>query len=211
MSSNLPKREHYQKGYDTLERFISYYYQIAEVAETGAKRVLEVGCGNKTFYTLMKNKDVDIISIDVNKSLEPDIVGDVRKMPFKNEEFDVVTAFQVLEHLPFREFEKALKELKRVSKNKVIISLPYSSMNIDIVKSISLPFIKKRLRLKISMPYFFVKIKIDQKNKEHYWEMGRKGYPKRNIKNLLKKHFNIEKEFSPALNSYHYFFVLSKK
>jgi len=47
-------------------------------------------------------------------------------------------------------------------------------------------------------------------NGEHYWEIGRKNYPKSKIREIIKKHFKIKTEFSPMLNAYHYFFVLEK-
>jgi len=38
------------------------------------------------------------------------------KLPFKKESFDVVTCFDVIEYLSRKEIEKALDELKRVTK-----------------------------------------------------------------------------------------------
>lgn len=40
--------------------------------------------------------------------------------------------------------------------------------------------------------------------------MGRRGYSKNKIRKILKKYFKIKDEFQPILNSYHYFFVLTK-
>ncbi len=45
-------------------------------------------------------------------------------MPFENASFDLVTCLEVLEHLPFDVYSKALFELERVSKKYIIISVP---------------------------------------------------------------------------------------
>jgi len=41
--------------------------------------------------------------------------------------------------------------------------------------------------------------------------MGMKGYPRKKIRKEFKKYFRIKKETRPALDHYHYFFVLEKK
>ena len=64
-------------------------------------------------------------------------------------------------------------------------------------------------KISIRVPNLFIPSK-DEKSKEHYWEMGRRGYPKRKIKKILKKYFKIHKSFHPELNSYHYLFYMEK-
>lgn len=39
------KKEHYFDQYDTLPRFISYYYQIQSAIKSQAKNILEIGPG----------------------------------------------------------------------------------------------------------------------------------------------------------------------
>lgn len=43
-------KEHYSKEYDSVERFISYYYQSKLVLELNPKTALEIGVGNKVTY-----------------------------------------------------------------------------------------------------------------------------------------------------------------
>lgn len=203
-------RKHYKEGYDNLRRWISYHYQIKTILETKSKKVLEIGVGNGVVSDYLKKQKISVKTCDFDKSLKPDFVADIRKLPFKNKDFDLVYACQVLEHLPWNESLKALKELKRVSKKHVLISLPHHSLRFDWIISfqkIKQIFGREFLDLSIKIPRT-TKIKF---NGEHYWEIGSKGYPLGKIRKELNKEFDVEKEFSPILNKYHHFFLLEIK
>ncbi|XOB41355.1 MAG: class I SAM-dependent methyltransferase [Candidatus Nealsonbacteria bacterium] len=189
--------------YDHKTRWISYWHQINEVLSLAPKKVLEVGIGNKTVLNYLKNQGVEVITLDIDEKLKPDIVGNVLKMPFQDNSFDVILCAEVLEHLPFKEFDKALEELERVSKQYVVLSLPHFGHTIKL--GFKVPLIKeKRLVMKFS---FFPK---HQFNGEHYWEIGKKGYPLSKIKKIIEQYFVVKKEFIPFDNQYHHFFVLKK-
>lgn len=51
--------------------------------------------------------------------------ADVRSLPYRDDEFEIVTCMEVLEHLPVCDFPRALAELRRVCGDRLIISLPY--------------------------------------------------------------------------------------
>lgn len=202
--------DYYFKNYDSVERFVSYFYQVDSAIKACPKNVLEIGVGNKTVSNYLKGRGIEVVTCDFDAELDPDEVADIRKMPFADNSFDVVLACEILEHIPFEDFQIALSELKRVSAGTVIVSVPFSCAYNEIVLNISIPFIKKTFSFALRMPYFFLGIKLDENNREHYWEMGRKGYSKAKIRNIIKKYFKIQKEFHPILNSYHYFFILKK-
>lgn len=74
---------------------------------------------------------------DNHKVLETDITGNadiilnldkVERLPFDNNSFDAVCAFDVLEHL--ENFHLMNEEIYRVAKNEVLISLPNSTAEI---------------------------------------------------------------------------------
>ena len=203
-------RDHYFNQYDSLQRFISYFYQIDEVKRNNPKSVLEIGVGNKTVSDYLKRTGVEVTTCDFDHSLEPDVVADARKLPFESDRFDLILACEILEHIPFSDFENALSELKRVSSETVILSVPYSCAFFEYIFSISVPFFSKIFNYKIKVPYFISRVEFGKTNNEHYWEMGTNGYSKIKIRRILKKHFKIDKEFSPVLNSHHYFFILKK-
>ena len=57
-----------------------------------------MGCGRRDLPEL---KEHEIIRLDINKDVKPDIVHDLNKhpLPFKDKEFDQIHAYDVLEHL----------------------------------------------------------------------------------------------------------------
>lgn len=203
-------KSHYFRKYDNVYRFISYFQQIESIIRTEPETILEIGVGNKTVSNYLKQFGYSVTTCDFDKDLEPDKVGDVRKLPFEDNSFDTVAACEILEHLPFSDFEIALKELKRVSKKHVLLSFPYSCAYLQGTIKVSIPFFQKQLHFSLRFPYFFLKVEINEKNHEHYWEMGTKGFSKKTMRRIIGKYFTISDEFHPMLNSYHYFFVLKK-
>lgn len=63
--------------------------------------------------------------MDLEAELCPNVVGSITNLPFVDSAFDVAVAFEVLEHLPFEELGRCLSELRRVSKRRVIVSVPH--------------------------------------------------------------------------------------
>jgi SAM-dependent methyltransferase len=190
--------------YVSPDRWASYYYQLYEIFATRPSSVLEIGLGDGTIGNAVRHDGIAYTSADIAEDLHPDIVAPVTKIPFPDEAFDTVCAFEVLEHLPFSEFEPALAELSRVSRSYVILSLPHFGPSIRM--EFKIPFLPRtRFACKIPFP------RRHSFNGQHHWEIGKSGHSLRNVKNILKKYFRIGKEFVPFENQYHHFFVLQKK
>lgn len=200
---------YYQKQkYNTLERFISYYFQVDEVLGSKGKHVLEIGMGSNIVSLYLKTCGLSVTTCDFDEHVHPDVVADIRDIPLSDKSFDTVLACQVLEHIPYEDFDKALHELRRIARTRVIISVPYRSTFFEVV--LKFPFIrtllhKNFLDLTLRIPLIFAGFKSSG---QHYWEIDIRRYRKSIVKNSLRKHFKIIKEFSPPLNKFHYFFVL---
>jgi len=173
--------------YINKKRWICYYYQIYEILKRNPKTVLEIGPGPKIIKKILEENNIKYYSLDVAEDLNPDFIGDVRTFNL-DKKFDMVVAFQILEHIPFEDFDKALSNVKKHANDYVLISLPYPN-----------PFIKINIQL---YPFFnidkILKIPFPKEKKfdgEHYWEIGRKGYPLSKIKKYLNKFFEIEDEY----------------
>ena len=206
----VDKKHYFRKKYDDLGRFISYFYQVDTVTDLNPKTVLEVGKGNGTLSDYLKKLGYSVTTCDFDANLNPDVVADVRKLPLTDNSYEAVTAFEILEHLPFEDFPKALAELKRVSSKHVIISLPYKSTGFEFVlkfPGVRTLFKKSFLNLFIRIPLKFGGIEVSG---QHYWEIDLWNFRLSNVREEIKKQFKILKEIRPVMNHYHYFFVLEK-
>lgn len=206
----VDKAHYFREHYFSLNIFLDYYHQINLTLKTNPQKILEIGIGNGSTSLFLKNFGLDVTTCDFDESLNPDIVADIRNLPLKDESFDTIIAFEVLEHLPFADFTKILAELNRTTKKNVILSIPYSCISFDFVFRFLAPKIFRILPLSFRIPYSFFTSK-NTPNKEHYWAMGRKGYSKKKVLSLIQKYFKIKKHFSGVLNSQHYYFILEKK
>lgn len=200
----VPK-EHYYKHYDTKERWMSYWYQIHLVLETEQKEILEVGIGNGFVSDYLKKLGLKVVTVDIDPKLNPDFLCSVTELSekFRENSFDCVLCGEVLEHLPYTYFEKALKEMYKVTRSWIVLSLPYFGINLGF--SFKIPIIgKRKLSFKIPFP------KKHRFDGQHYWEIGKKGYPLKRIKECISEYFEIKKYFYPQENPYHLFFTLKK-
>jgi 2-polyprenyl-3-methyl-5-hydroxy-6-metoxy-1,4-benzoquinol methylase len=120
-----------------IQRFLLANFFKNLVKLTQAKTVdsiLDVGCGEG--FTLNRLKENGIgkrlegieylqTAIDLGREMYPSILikkGTIYNLPYKTNSFDLVLCTEVLEHL--EEPQKALKELVRVSKKYLVISVP---------------------------------------------------------------------------------------
>ena len=193
-------------SYDTKGRFNSYWHQIDEAVSLTPRHMLEVGIGNGFVSNYLKERKINVKTLDIDYRLSPDIIGSVLKMPFPDEAFDVVSCCEVLEHLPYNEFTNALGELARVSQKFVILSLPDVTTAYRI--NIELPRMKPIKRL-VAHP-FHRAIRHDF-DSDHYWEIGKISYALKNvIKDLRSVGFEIMKTYRVFEFRFNRIFLLRK-
>ena len=199
--------DHYiDQLYDSKERFISYWHQINEIISFEPEKILEIGVGNGFTSKYLKDRNLNVITFDVEDELSPDVVGSVLKLPFDSESFDVVACYEVLEHLLYSEFPKAMKEIHRVSRKYAVLSLPDVTTVYRI--NIELPKIRPIKRL-VNHP--FHRPAQHAFDGEHYWEIGKTGYPLERIElDIRQAGLNIIKTYRVFEFYYHRFFVLEK-
>ncbi len=188
-------------------RWMSYWYQTREISSREEiKSVLDIGPGTDFLASVLKihRPDIEYKTLDVADDVEPDFIGSVTKIPLPDNSYDAVCAFQILEHIEFSDFETALKEINRVSKKYVFISLPHFGPSIELQLKVPL---FRRIQIATKIPWY----KKHEFVGEHYWEIGKKGYPAKRIRSVLEKYYELENEFVPFENQYHHFFILRKK
>jgi len=196
-------KEHYFKNYDTKERWMSYWYQINKIMKLRPKNVLEIGIGNKLVSDYLKKRVINVTTVDINRDLEPDFVCSVTELSSTlKSKYDIILCAQVLEHLPFSEFEVSLKEIAKICERYAVITLPYGGIDFSLITYLPRIGLKKILSVKIPFP------RKHKFNGEHYWEIGKKGYSLSKIRGIISRYFIIEEEFCPPENMWHYFFIL---
>lgn len=137
---------HYGYNYDSKERFCSYWHQIQEILLLNLKEVLEIGIGSGFASEYLKKRGFKITTLDIDEKLKPNIAGSILKIPFRNTSFDVVACYEILEHIPYENFNRALSEIFRISKSFAILSLPEDTTRIYRI-NIQIPKIGERKNL----------------------------------------------------------------
>jgi 2-polyprenyl-3-methyl-5-hydroxy-6-metoxy-1,4-benzoquinol methylase len=100
------------------------------VGSIDAKTVLDAGCGEGFVLSRLSEKrlvgvDISLGALSVARQNSPGAslaCCNIYQMPFKSQNFDLVMAMEVLEHL--REPEKAIAEISRLSKRYCLFSVP---------------------------------------------------------------------------------------
>jgi hypothetical protein len=198
---------HYSNiSYLSLVRSVTHWlqaYEIAKRCEPGS-HVLEIGpgCGHTTW--ILKLWGFKVTTLDFDPDISPDIVADLTTFHCNAPAYDAVIAAEVLEHLPYDQFEVCLANIRKATKNFALITLPAPLVGLSV--GINLPKVDT-FAIHLGLPL----LKPHQFDGEHYWELGKWGYPKRKILASMKNQaFNVTKHFRPLLSLKSYFFVLEK-
>lgn len=204
MPHDQPGSEHFDfNAYATKARWNSYWHQLDETFAAKPKRVLVVGGGDAVVPEVLRSAGIDVVVVDVVDDLEPDVVADVRDLPFETSEFDVAICCQVLEHIPFETVPTALGELRRVTSGRVVVSLPDRARKVGIELRVGLG---RRFARRIEWPRRSEQWEF---NGVHHWEVSTGNYPLTLVQETLAREFRIEREYVVDQNTYHRFFVLA--
>jgi SAM-dependent methyltransferase len=109
---NLAARQALYRHQRSGERFHDRVLALAELG--GTERIVDVGCGNRTFLHLIAERGHagPAIGLDLSPGMGPDVVSDMVSLPLRRACADVALCMHVLYHLPDQEAGAA--ELRRV-------------------------------------------------------------------------------------------------
>lgn len=194
-------------SYDTKERFCSYWHQIDEILGLKPKKLLEIGIGNGFVSEYLRKKRIDLVTLDMEKQLGPNVAGSIMNLPFKSQAFDVVACFELLEHLPYDDLPKALAEIRRITDSYAVLSVPDVTTVYRI--DLELPRMQQRIRKLITHPFHRPVHHVF--TGEHYWEIGKKGYSLDTVSGgISAAGFRIVKTYRVFEHYYHRFFIVEK-
>lgn len=189
-------------------RWCSYYKQVEEIINSRAKSVLLIGIGDGIVSNIISKicGDIEVTTFDFSYELKPDIYGDIRELSSHLErKYDTIVCCQVLEHLPFEEFDKVLSQIRMCLKDngKLILSLPDSGAQIKLLLDIPrFPDIKFLCKIP---KIWHKKFNFDG---EHYWEINSTWmYSVTKIRKVINEYFVVENEYLVNNNSYHRFYI----
>lgn len=200
-------KSHYDfSRYMHKARWNSIWHQIDELASIKPNKTLEIGPGSGTLKAVAKQFELNIETLDIDPELCPDHVGSATAIPLPDDSFDAVCAFQMLEHLHYDESLLAFKEMCRVSRLHILISLPDAkpawAFKLYIPKLGSRQFLLNRPSFGGAPKHTF--------DGEHYWEINKESYSIGRLISDLSKNATLQKTYRVFENPYHRFFVFKK-
>lgn len=97
------------------------------------EKILDVGCGTAFYSNLFEN----YTGIDPNKEMLKEsnanvIQGNGENLPFKDNSFEIVISVSAIHN--FKDPIRGIKEIKRVAKNKIAISVFKRAKNFKIIE-----------------------------------------------------------------------------
>lgn len=138
----MSRREYYeQRALWTRERFLECepelrrFEAVAGMIPDDAASLCDIGTGNGAFLRFLEDRGATIplaglersqAAVDCALCRAPIRLGSAEQLPFADREFDLCSALEVLEHLPRGVYEQALRELERVARRYILVSVPYN-------------------------------------------------------------------------------------
>lgn len=176
-----------------LSNFVNTYYQYRDLHLCGdVKKLLIIGPGQGLDTQVLKEREYEVTTFDIDKTFNPDVIGSVHDLSMFNDgSFDVVIASHVLEHLAVPYLDRCLSELARVGKY-CLIYLPVTGRHFQL---------RLKMDLKgIDLSYIFDLFNFFHRpdgvtprycQGQHYWEIGMRGFRVGDISRRLSKYFKV--------------------
>ncbi len=196
-----------------LCNFVNAYYQFRDLEFCDdSKSVLIIGPGQGLDAHILSWRGYKVTTFDIDKAFNPDIIGSAHDLSmFRDNQFDVVIASHVLEHLPVPFLDQCLAEFSRVSAYSIIYP-PVAGrhfqgrLKMDL-KGIDLSFVFDLFN------WFHEPDGVTARycQGQHYWELGMRGFRKSDLERRFKKNFETMLSYRNAdWNPSHNFVLKSK-
>jgi hypothetical protein len=195
----------------SLGSFVNAHCQVRDSLKYQPDRILVIGVGVGLEPVLLRHRfHCDVCTLDIDADFGPDYVGSVHSMKmFSDQQFDVVIASHVLEHLPFSYFRDCLAELARVARH-AIVYLPYGGRHLEWKIILSQRF-QYSLRLRLP-PWRRVDGEHpDLQQMQHYWECGYPGFSVKRISSIMAEYFRIDETYHNPDWKYSLNFLLTSR
>jgi ubiquinone/menaquinone biosynthesis C-methylase UbiE len=106
-------------------RLVDAQRLTAVIRQVKGDSVLDVGSGAGFLAKALRCDGKKVVEVDIHPKGDA-MKASVLDLPFPENAFDTVTCLEVLEHLSPTDTTKAVSELRRVAKDRLIVTVPYS-------------------------------------------------------------------------------------
>ena len=197
-------------SYSSPSRFMSIYEQLALLTSREFESMLEIGVGSGVLQFLARRLGKRVSTFDHNEKLESDFRGSlVDRLPFEDDQFDVVAAFEVLEHLPLKHLPSILTELSRVCRDRILISVPNRNWFFRISLSTNYFTLNRVISIRRMLKIWEPVNDLNPQKDMHYWHLGDRGVSQGSVcKTIVESGLVVERVLRSAHNPNHHFFVL---
>lgn len=195
---NLEKSVYFSDAYFRLHQLCSFAHQIHDIHQLKPKSIIEVGIGNGFTSTFLKSAGFDVFTVDINPNLSPDLCAPISELPnqLRERKFDLVVCCEVLEHLPFDEFESCMQIFQQIA-SRMYLTLPQAKKFFGFGGFLQLPKLGRR-----NVNAYLSRAKALPA--EHYWEVGSAGQTsKLQLSKIIAKYFETVEARHYCLNPYH--------
>ncbi|TXS94531.1 class I SAM-dependent methyltransferase [Parahaliea aestuarii] len=195
---------YFNENYFELAQLCSYAHQISDIYQTGAREILEIGVGSGLTSSFLRKSGRKVTTADINPNLSPDICAPLSELGrYVGElKYDLVVCCEVLEHMPFEQFEESVELLRSFSKN-LYLTLPAYRRTLGFGGMFRFP----RLGM---LPFNFHLELPNRKpiSPSHFWEVDSESFSRKsNIVGVLRKYYSTVSWARYELNPKHIKFV----
>ena len=197
--------------YITPARLLSLFEQMNLLTSIeDVSSLLEIGVGSGAFQFLARRLGKEVRTLDHNERLEPDFVGSLLDpLPLEDDQFDLVVAFEVFEHLPLSHLSGVLVELSRVARKYILFSVPDRNWYFRISIGTNYFRLNKLLSCRRLLKVWNTVDELHPGKDLHYWHIGDRGVSRKSIVTICQDSgLIVEEAFRSVHNPSHHFFLL---
>jgi SAM-dependent methyltransferase len=110
--------------------------------------VLDVGGRTALLRGFLERDDITLVDLEPADVREGLVLGDGARLPFRDEAFDVVAAFDTLEHVPPADREAFVAECGRVARRWCVLAGPYSEPRVVRAEELLRRFLRDKLAIR---------------------------------------------------------------
>jgi hypothetical protein len=190
-----------------LCNFVNAYYQYRDLQRCGeVRKLLVIGPGQGLDTAVFRWRGYEVTTFDIDDAFGPDVVGSVHDMRmFEAGRFDAAVASHVLEHLAEPYLDASLAEIARVSRF-ALLYLPVAGRHaqIRIVPGFH-GFDWSWIGDLFNVFHRPDGITPRYCQNQHFWEVGYRGFRKRDLLRRFEPHFEVldgyrNADWNPSLN-----------